>query len=76
MTPQELADIRAEIERAIAAGEMVKRDVKPDNVVPLRPRQPTRRINRQELVRQYWRWAAMACPGGVPPGFREEERPR
>jgi hypothetical protein len=32
---------------------------------------------RQEaLVLQFWRWAAWACPDGIPPGFTEEERPK
>lgn len=28
------------------------------------------------MVRQLWRWAAGACPDGIPPGFTEEDRPR
>lgn len=31
---------------------------------------------REELIRQLWRWAAWACPDGIPPGFKEEERPQ
>lgn len=73
MSPQELADIRAEIERAITAGEMVRVGRRPSNVVALRP---PPKPDPGQLRRQYWRWAAWACPNGVPPGFTEEERPR
>jgi len=53
---------------------MIDRDVKPANVNSVRPGAlPAERID--ELVRGLWRWAAWACPDGVPNGWSQDERP-
>jgi hypothetical protein len=71
MSPEELADRRADIERAIACGEMFRVE-RPARTAPAcrAPAPPP-----DALVRQYWRWAASVYPDGIPPGFTAEERP-
>lgn len=59
--------------RALDAGEaawaarMAQRDARPRMALPAAPMPlpPT----REQVVRQYWRFAASVYPNGVPPGF-------
>ncbi len=62
-------DERADLERQRRDGELVPRG-------EALPRAPLPAPSREESVRQYWRWAAMVYPNGIPPGWTEEERPR
>lgn len=48
--------------------EARKSYVEPRPAAPPAPSAP-------ELVRQYWRFAAMCYPDGIPPGFEAHERP-
>lgn len=63
-------DQEAERQRGLAAGDLV--------LVPLALAAPpvaSVPVDGAELARQYWRWAAWACPNGIPPGWTESERP-